>query len=263
MHPDLTAIVMHGPDLLVVNLVARAHEVPRRTVSVRSLRCAEQVHLAVPRVRFHVVGQHESPGPAGRPQVEERHRGGGQIGDHIEQPPVEVMQAVLDRPGREGRGGLHPGETTPQPELDHAGHGRTGQVIAAHDDGPAGSGDGRTADLQIPFRPVQPHHLAGIERQEDVALGIPPDRGHPLAVGGVNGFGCTPAPAGLPEHRRDSRIRHHMPEEGDVSQPVAAQPAAALWMADLVSLPAQNRERGAWAERAAVLSTWTNLAAPA
>ena len=124
VHPDLASVVLQRANSFVVDLVASADEVPRGPESAGTLRCAQQIHVAVASVGLHVVCQHQSPRPAIRPQAQERHWRICQISDHREQPAIEVVQAVLDRPSREGRSGLHTGEQTPQSELNRPWHGR-------------------------------------------------------------------------------------------------------------------------------------------
>jgi hypothetical protein len=149
VHPDFAAVVLQRTDRFAVNLVAGTDEVPRRPVSAYPLRRAQQVHIAVANGGLHVMGEHKSPRSAGRPQAEERHRPARHLSDHREQPAVEVVEAVLDRPPREGRRGLHVGEQAPQPELNRPGQGRTREVIAAQRGGAAESGNGGTPDIPV------------------------------------------------------------------------------------------------------------------
>ena len=112
---NLAAFLPQLADRLLGDFVAKRDEIPRRPVAKLAFRFTQQVEAAVSGIGFHVVRQHQRPGPAVRPLADERHGSAGQPGQQAEQPLVEVVQAFLGRPAREGRAFLHLGIRAPEP----------------------------------------------------------------------------------------------------------------------------------------------------
>src|SRR5439155_3897133 len=136
--------------------------------------------VPIARRGLDVMGENERPRVFARPGREGWHSGARHLCEHIEEVSVEVVQARFDRPAREGQPFLNPPQRPAEAYLDAAWKEWPRVIVGSlreRSQTPTPEQPGGVVRLA----PEAQNGLVGVERQEDVAVAIAPDRGNVAA----------------------------------------------------------------------------------